>query len=155
MFRGLSEVAIEAAPPDALERRIAELSDPDPAVRRVAVEDFKFFGVERAKVGAALAGCLKDRDGTVRRMALAQLQSFPDVAAEQVEVVLAIIADGTGRAPGERTNAALLASRTAPPGDRVMAAFEKALAEVSEAEKLIIRSAIDFYRTRCAPPKAE
>jgi hypothetical protein len=141
-------------PPDAIDRRIEELASDDPEVRRKAVQDLPYFSRHRRRVGWALAACLADPDGVVRRLALASLQSYPDRAAAYADTILDILEDGGG-IRGERTNAALLASRTTPPSDRALAALERALEEGTEAEKPIFRSALEAYRERCARAKGD
>jgi HEAT repeat protein len=143
-------LTITPPPPEAVERRLADLEDQDPVVRRAAVQELPYFSKDGKRVGEALGRCLLDEDGIVRRLALASLQGWPDVAAARCGEVLGILEDGTGRAPGERTNAALLASRTAPVSDRARSAFDKALREATPREKPILESALEFYRKRAA-----
>jgi len=143
-------VELSPPPPDAIDRRIEDLSSDDPEVRRSAVQDLPYFSLHRKRVGWALAACLTDPDGVVRRLALASLQSFPGRAAEHTDTILHILETAEGRIRGERTNAALLVSRTIPPSDRTLAALEQALREGSEAEKRIFQSALDAYLKRCA-----
>ena len=144
-------VELAPSPPDAIDRRIEDLSSDDPEVRIKAVQDLPYFNFHRKRVGWALAACLTDPDGVVRRMALASLQSFRDRAADHADTVLHILETAEGRIRGERTNAALLVSRTTPPSDRALAALEKGLREGSEAEKRIFQSALDAYVKRCEP----
>jgi HEAT repeat protein len=144
---------IEPPPADTFERRLADLASDDPVVRRAALSDLPYFGRQRKRVGPALVKCLDDPDGIMRRMALAMLQSFKVEAAAHADRVLDILEDRTGRVRGERTNAALLLSRTAPPSDRALAALTKAVEDATEWERTIFRSALDAYRKRCATEK--
>jgi hypothetical protein len=141
-------VRLTPPPDDAIDQRIGALASGDPEVRREAVRDLPYFSRHRQRVGWALAACLTDPDGVVRRLALASLQSYPDRAAAHADTILHILEDGTGRVRGERTNAALLASRTVPPSARALAAFRKALAEGTEYEKRIFQSALAAYLER-------
>jgi HEAT repeat protein len=143
---------IERPSADAFERRLKDLASEDPKVRRKAVAELPYFGAQRKRVGPAIVACLSDPDGIVRRMALATLQGFAKEAAEHADTILRILEDRNGRARGERTNAALLISRTTPPSDRALAALEGALKDAaSEWDKKIFQSALDAYRKRCTP----
>lgn len=144
-------IELTPPPPDAIDRRIEDLSSDDPELRRKAVQELPYFSFHRQRVGWALAACLTDPDGVVRRLALASLQSFPDRAADHADTILHILEEKSGRVSGERTNAALLVSRTTPPSDRALAALEKALGESTERERPIFQSALDSYRKRCEP----
>ncbi len=135
-------------PPDAFERRLAELASEDPTVRRAALSDLPFFGTRRKEVGPVLVSCLRDPDGILRRMALAMLQGFKDVAAAHAGTILGILESREGRVRGERTNAALLVSRTTPASDRARAALEQSVEDAEPWERSIFRSALDAYRTR-------
>ena len=124
-------------------------------MRRKAVQDLPYFSLHRKRVGWALAACLTDPDGVVRRLALASLQSHRERAADHVDTILHILEHQEGRISGERTNAALLLSRTAPPSDRALAALTQALKDGKEREKPIFQSALDAYRKRCAPEEED
>ena len=139
---------IEPPPADAFERRLAELRSRDPLVRRKAISDLPYFGRQRKRVGPALIACLADPDGVVRRMILAILQGFRAEAAENAGTILGILESRSGRVRGERTNAALLVSRTTPPSARALAALEGALKDAEEWERTIFRSALDAYLAR-------
>jgi hypothetical protein len=136
---------------EAFARRLEQLGDDDPEVRREAMIDLYNFREEREKVSAAAAKLLRDPDPQIRALAVGHLLRSPEIAKNHLEDLLWILEKSEGGHWNDRANAALFLSAVAPRSERVARALEAAATSEEENLALLAKTALDQYRRRHPP----